>query len=97
MNEKIKALINQAADEYQTTQLNSQSTMSNSKMIDIATVAKDAGISVIPNKFLELFAVMIVNECAKFQETREVRRHGYNKHGDGVAMKKIFGISLGND
>ena len=43
------------------------------------------------------FAEMVVQECAKVQAERSSARHGYDKHEDGPAILRYFGVEPKTD
>ena len=64
MNERIKELVEQAANEYLVEQDPVTDTLSTSKRHELYQKAKEAGIAIIPNDFSKKFAELIIKECA---------------------------------
>ena len=63
MNERIRELSEQAANEYLSEMESATDTLSTAKRDELAQKAKQAGIGIIPHGFSEKFAELIINEC----------------------------------
>ena len=63
MNERIRQLAEQAANEYLSEMEPVTDTLSTAKRDELAQKAKQAGIGIIPHGFSEKFAELIINEC----------------------------------
>jgi hypothetical protein len=63
MNERIRELSEQAANEYLSEMESATDTLSTAKRNELAQKAKQAGIGIIPHGFSEKFAELIINEC----------------------------------
>jgi len=66
MNERIRKLAEQAANEYLSEMESATDTLSTAKRNELAQKAKQAGIGIIPHGFSEKFAELIVLECLTF-------------------------------
>ena len=59
----------------------------------ISKLKQQAGIDYNPDQEgLDLFAELIVRECADIQMKRSCERHGYDKYEDAKEIKEHFGI-----
>ena len=63
MNERIKQLAKQAANEYLSEMESVTDTLPTANRNELAQKAKQAGIGIIPHGFSEKFAELIINEC----------------------------------
>lgn len=63
MNERIRELFEQAANEYLSEMESATDTLSTAKRNELAQKAKQAGIGIIPHGFSEKFAELIISEC----------------------------------
>jgi hypothetical protein len=71
MNERIRQLSEQAANEYLLEMEPVTDTLSTAKRDELAQKAKQAGIGIIPHGFSEKFAQLIVRECCLALWTEE--------------------------
>ena len=88
MNERIKELVEQAANEYLVEQDPVTDTLSTSKRHELYQKAKEAGIAIIPNDFSKKFAELIIQECAKIADDNFNK--GFCPVGDYI--KQHFGV-----
>lgn len=59
----------------------------------IIKLKQQAGIDYNPDQEgLDLFAELIVKECADIQMKRSCERHGYDKYEDAKEIKEHFGV-----
>jgi len=87
MNERIKKLSEQAANEYLLEMEPITDTLSTAKRDELAQKAKQAGIGIIPHGFSEKFAELIVRECA---DIATINAHQWASPGTYVL--KHFGV-----
>jgi len=87
MNELIKKLSEQAANEYLLEMEPITDTLSTAKRDELAQKAKQAGIGIIPHGFSEKFAELIVRECA---DIATINAHQWASPGTYVL--KHFGV-----
>jgi hypothetical protein len=88
MNERIRQLSEQAANEYLLEMEPVTDTLSTAKRDELAQKAKQAGIGIIPHGFSEKFAELLVRECAVYCEGHILPKGMAEEHGvnynDGV-------------
>ena len=106
MNERIRQLAEQAANEYLSEMEPVTDTLSTAKRDELAQKAKHAGIGIIPHGFSEKFAELIVKECMnqvreQYLPVLEDEFMMKDTHWDGyvqcgvdsyVAIKEHFGV-----
>ena len=88
MNERIKELSEQAANEYLSEMESATDTLSTAKRNELAQKAKQAGIGIIPHGFSEKFAELIIKECAEVADKNSPM--SYPDHG--IKIKRHFGV-----
>jgi len=101
MNERIRQLAEQAANEYLSEMEPVTDILSTAKRDELAQKAKQAGIGIIPRGFSEKFAELLVRECAVYCEghilPKGMAEEDNLDYNDGVmdcarGLKTIFGI-----
>ena len=90
MNEHIKELVEQAANEYLVEQDPVTDTLSTSKRHELYQKAKEAGIAIIPNVFCEKFAELIIKEVLAVQE--RLIAEGHNAWHLNKPTREHFGV-----
>jgi len=97
MNERIKELSEQAANEYLSEMEPVTDTLSTAKRDEFAQKSKQAGIGIIPHGFSEKFAELIVRECIEIVEYKGRKigtKHpvGFNLMDAAWDIKEHFGV-----
>ena len=91
MNERIRELSEQAANEYLSEMESATDTLSTAKRNELAQKAKQAGIGIIPHGFSEKFAELLIQDFV-WQVAKDDQVPQDNQVLIGNRVREHFGV-----